>query len=490
MTKAKRGRPGPGRVKKKSSSSYRKRVLIVDDEPTSRKLLAGILPKDKYEILRANNGKEALTKAVENHPDVILLDIVMPGLDGIQVTRRLKADSRTKNIPVILVTCLDGMENKLTGLDAGAEEYLSKPINPVELRARVKSMLQLKQYRDQLAIRKQSEGSLADGAQEGKPAEHQDTELPVVLLVEDNRIDVSVIKSFLKDMPVRVETVSTGREAISQILDNKIDLILLDILLPDMIGFDICQRLKQIDKNKDTSIIVITCLHDLESRIMSLELGVDDFLVKPINRPELTARIRALLEKKQQLNNLRAHYETALNSSIYDWPCGVYNHGYFRRFLDLEIKKSITQGYPVCLLKIDIDDFKMYNDSLGLAAGDTILKELAQILKNITRGVDLVSRYAEDEFAVVLPYTDKQGCIKVARRIEQAILLHDFLPGRSTQMKILTCSMGAAVYPVDASTEDELIQRAEEMLSMAKQRGKNQVCVCGEEPWPKWTARS
>jgi two-component system cell cycle response regulator len=485
MIKAKRGRPNQGREKRKSPSPYRKRVLIVDDEPTSRKLLAGILPKDKYEILKANNGKEALKKAVENHPDVILLDIIMPGLDGIEVTRRLKADSSTKNIPVILVTCLDGMENKLTGLDAGAEEYLAKPINPVELRARVKSMLQLKQYRDQLAIRKQSEGSSADGAQDGKPVERQDKEFPVVLLVEDNKIDVSIIKNFLKDMPLRLETVSTGSEAISQILAQKIDLILLDILLPDMIGFDICQRLKQIDKNKDTSIIVITCLHDLESRIMSLELGVDDFLVKPINRPELTARIRALLEKKQQLNNLRAHYETALNSSIYDWLCGVYNHGYFRRFLDLEIKKSTTQGYPVCLFKIDIDDFKMYNDSLGLAAGDTILKELAQILKNITRDVDLVSRYAEDEFAVVLPYADKQGCMRIARRIEQAILLHDFLPGCSTQMKILTCSIGAAVYPVDASTEDELIQRAEQMLSMAKQRGKNQVCVYGEEPWPK-----
>ncbi len=490
MTKAKRGKPSQGRVRKKSRAPYRKRVLIVDDEPTSRKLLAGILPKDMYEILRANNGQEALKKSVDNHPDVILLDIVMPGLNGIEVTRRLKADPRTKNIPVILVTCMDGMENKLTGLDAGAEEYLAKPINPVELRARVKSMLQLKQYRDQLAIRKQSEGAVADGDQAEKCVERPDRELPVVLLVEDSKIDVSVVKSFLKNMPVRVETVSTGREAISHILANKIDLILLDILLPDMIGFDICRRLKQIDENKDTAIIVITCLHDLESRIMGLELGVDDFLVKPIRRPELTARIRALLEKKQQLNNLRAHYETALNSSIYDWPSGVYNHSYFRRFLDLEIKKSLTQGYPVCLLRIDIDDFKMYNDSLGLEAGDSILKELAQILKNITRGVDLVSRYAEDEFAVVLPYTDRQGCNRVARRIEQAILLHDFLPGSSTQMKILTCSIGAAVYPVDATTEDELIRKAEEMLSMAKQRGKNQVCVCGEEPWPKWVARS
>ncbi len=485
MTKAKRAKPGQSRAKKKSPSPYRKRVLIVDDEPTSRRLLAGMLPKDKYEIIKADNGKDALKKAVENHPDVVLLDIVMPGLDGIKVTKRLKADSRTQNIPIILVTCLDGMENKLTGLDAGAEEYLAKPINPVELRARVKSMLQLKQYRDQLAIRKQSEDAPAGCAQEEKPDERRDGELPVVLLVEDNKIDASLIKNFLKELPLRLETVSTGGEAISHILTKKIDLVLLDILLPDMIGFDICHRLKQIDRNKDTSIIVISCLHDLESRMTSLELGIDDFLIKPINRPELTARIRALLEKKHQLNCLRAHSEAALNSSIYDWPSGVYSHDYFRRFLDLEIKKSTSQSYPVSLLKIDIDDFKIYNDSLGFVAGDAILKEVAQVLKNGTRGVDLVARCWEDEFAVVLPYVDKHGCIRIARRIEQAILLNDFLSECSTQLKILTCSIGAAVYPLDASTGDEFVRRAEEMLSVAKQRGKNQVRIYGEEPWPK-----
>ncbi len=444
-----------------------------------------MLPKDKYEILKANSGNEALKKTVEYHPDVVLLDIVMPGLDGINVTKRLKADSRTQNIPIILVTCLDGMENKLTGLDAGAEEYLAKPINPVELQARVKSMVQLKQFRDQLAIRKQSEGSLADGAQDGKPEELQDRELPVVLLVEDNKIDASVIRNFLKNMPLRLETVSTGSEAISQILAEKIDLVLLDLLLPDMIGFDICQRLKQTDKNKDTSIIVISCLHDLESRITSLELGVDDFLIKPINRPELTARIRALLEKEHQLNRLRAHSETSLNSSIYDGLSGVYNYDYFRRFLDLEIRKSIVQGYPVCLLKIDIDDFKIYNNSLGPAAADAILKELAQVLKGVTRGVDLIARCKEDEFAVVLPYADKEGCKRIAARIGQEILLHDFLPACAPRMKILTCSIGAAVYPADASTGDEFVRRAEEMLSVAKQRGKNQVRIYGEEPWPK-----
>jgi two-component system cell cycle response regulator len=282
-------------------------------------------------------------------------------------------------------------------------------------------------------------------------------------------------------MPLELEIAKTGSEAISRIRSDKIDLILLDILLPDMTGFEICQRLKEMDKNFDAPIIIITCLHDLESRITGLELGVDDFLVKPINRQELAVRIRALLEKKQQLNKLRTHYETALNSAIYDWLSGVYNHGYFKRFLDLEIKRSLRQSYPVSLIMIDIDDFKGYNDSLGHAEGDKILKELAQVLKNATREVDLVSRYGGDEFAVILPYADKQGGAKVARRIEQAIRAHDFLPGRSEQLKRLTCSIGVAAFPSDASTGEELIQNADAMLYTAKQRGKNQVYVFGQD---------
>ncbi len=209
----------------KPSASFRKRVLIVDDDPTCLQMLAGILPKSQYIVLKATDGKEAIKKAFKNFPDVILLDVLMPGLDGFEVTRQLKKDPRTRNIPIILVTTLDGMENKLAGLEAGAEEYLSKPVKPLELMARVKSMLQLRQYRDQLVIRKQSEGALLGVFPAETKVEPPEGERPVVLLVEDNEIDARIIGSFLEGMPLRLETASTGAEAISRILSERIDLI-------------------------------------------------------------------------------------------------------------------------------------------------------------------------------------------------------------------------------------------------------------------------
>jgi CheY-like chemotaxis protein len=133
---------------------------VADDEEMVRDFCVTVLEKNGYRVTAAADGKEAIKRACKNIPDVILLDVLMPGLDGFEVTRQLKKDPRTKNIPIILVTTLDGLENKLSGLEAGAEEYLSKPVKPLELLARVKSMLQLKQYRDQLVIRKISEGAL------------------------------------------------------------------------------------------------------------------------------------------------------------------------------------------------------------------------------------------------------------------------------------------------------------------------------------------
>ncbi len=455
---------------------YKTRILIVDDDQMNVELLAEKLLNEKYEVLKAYSGEEALEKTNTTPPDLILLDIMMPGMDGHEVIRRLKDDPNTAHIPIVLVTSLDDSQEKVKGLEAGAEDFLTKPVNTTELLTRISSLLRLKQYREQLGIRTQSEEHFEVKA----PQERQPKEIKMlqrVLVVEDDEKDIELIQNLLEGQPYHVSVARTGEEGISLALKEKTDLILLDILLPGIDGFEVCHRLKERDETKDIQIVVITCLSDLESKIKGVEQGVDDFLIKPINSREIRARIKVLLKKKEYLDKFRSYYETAFDSAITDGLTGLRNHAYFKRFLELELKRSARQGYSTALIMLDLDDFKKHNDTLGHQSGDIILRELAHEIKGNIREIDFAARYGGKKFAVVLPYSDRKAALTVTERIRKAMSSHIFAHESSLPVVNITASMGVALFPSDGSTIKELIQKADARLYQAKKEGKNRACI-------------
>jgi two-component system cell cycle response regulator len=461
---------------KKIEHSHKKKILIVDDDLTNQKLLERMLPIDQFNVLFASDGQKGMDMVYKELPDVILLDVMMPKKDGFTVARELKKDLSVRNIPIILVTALDGSENRISGLEAGAEEFLTKPVKKVELIARIRSMLQLKEYREQLDIHKQSGALFSQAAGEDMSNKLDLDKAPHVLLVEDNEIDRNIILKALEKEFLRLETAKNGQEAISCIQSGEVDLVLLDILLPDINGFEICKRLKTMDTAKDIPVIVITCLDDIDSKITGVKLGADDFLIKPIDTRELNARIKVLLDKKDQLDKLRTHYEYALSSASIDSLTGLYNHGYFKKFLSLEVKRSLRQQYPVSLLMIDIDEFKLFNDTLGHVKGDDILHNLGNLIRSVIREVDLTARYGGDEFVVILPYSDRNGAVKVSNRIQNTISSDEVFKEFSRNMNELTVSIGVAEFPSDCVDDEDMIRKADHMLYLAKQKGKNQIC--------------
>jgi two-component system, cell cycle response regulator len=456
--------------------SGKPRIMIVDDDPLNIKLLKARLPAEKYETLSASNGEQAIQIADKDLPDLILLDIMMPDLDGFTVSRMLKENPNTREIPIILVTALEGLDDKIKGLETGADEFLTKPVNTIELLSRINSLLRLKQYRERLALRSQSEKTFNHSADQLDKMD--DSPLPSkILLVEDDEKDFHILKSFFRDLDYELEWVKTGEEALDLLMRKSFDLLLLDVLLPGVDGFEICWRIKNAKQTKDLQIILITCLPDLENKIKGIELGADDYLIKPVNRQELQARMKVLLTKKQCLDVLRRNYESALNSAVNDALTSLYNQAYFKKFFEQELKRAARQNYSVALIILDIDNFKNINDSSGHMAGDHILATLGTIIKKSVREIDLSARYGGDEFVLVLPYADQEETFQVVNRLRKAIETSSFTKGNGNSPEHLTVSMGIAFFPQQGSTPEEVIRNADLALYQAKREGKNRYYV-------------
>ena len=438
------------------------RILIVDDEPLNVKLFAAILSSDSYEIIRAFNGEQALIKVNEECPDLILLDIMMPGIDGFEVTRRLKGGIETRDIPIILITAFDIADYKVIGHEAGADEFLNKPIKATELKSRVKSLLRTKEYQDKLRLQQQAETDKSWNNEEKTIYAEADNSSVLLVIEEEN--DAKSIKMFLHGQPYQVIIENSVKDAIALSNQRQIDLILLDVMLQGEECFEICSRFKEREQTANSQILVVADSEYLENRHEQFELWPDDFLIKPVNVHELRARVKALLKKKTFLDRIYAGPQDSVRSAITDSLSGLANHSYFKHFLEHEIKRSSRDSRPFALIMMELHDVRHNPNSVGHPAGEDLLKELGTLIKDNIRDVDLGARYKEKQFAIVLADTDGNGAGLVAERIK-GLIKHYF--SKSTEniaAKSPAIHIGSAVFPSDGDSMDLLINQAEKKL--------------------------
>jgi diguanylate cyclase (GGDEF)-like protein len=306
-----------------------------------------------------------------------------------------------------------------------------------------------------------------------------------ILIVEDSKTQADVTKEFLEKNEYEVIWAKDGASAIKVAKTTSVDVILLDLILPDIDGKEVCRWLKLNSDTKGIPIIMLTIKSSIEDKVTGIEAGADDYLPKPYNEIELNARIYAALrtkalqdelrQKNKQLEELLAKVELL---AITDPLTELFNRRHLEAALEMEWKKSKRYEQPLACLMIDIDHFKSVNDIYGHKAGDSVLREIAWLIKNNLRAVDTVARWGGEEFIAILPQTDKEDAIKAASRILEIVLNHKF---KQVPERRITVSVGLAYSGPSIDTTEKLTHAADFALFEAKRKGRNRIEIAPED---------
>jgi len=451
------------------------RVLVVDDVLANVKLLEAKLTAEYFGVLTARDGKEALGIVERAHPDIVLLDVMMPGMDGFEVCRRIKQNPITHHIPVIMVTALDSPADRVQGLEAGADDFLTKPVSDIALLARVRSLVRLKMITDELMMRAATGERM--GLQDLPMLSEAEAELGGrILLVDDRANSRNRTRAIISDAhEVTVE--ENPQEALFRAVDSQFDLMIVSLSLANFDCLRLCSQLRSVDRTRGLPILVICEPDDMARLIRALDLGVNDYLLRPVDKNELQARVRTQLRRKRFADRLRANLEQSIEFAVTDPLTGLHNRRYMEGHMATLVDQSAHRGKPLSVLLLDIDHFKAVNDTHGHDSGDAVIREFARRILNNVRSVDLVCRYGGEEFVVIMPETDIQVAGTVAERLRERVAGEPFdIPSADSLLNV-TVSVGIAGIENPIDTPADILRRADEALYRAKRAGRNRVAA-------------
>jgi two-component system cell cycle response regulator len=451
------------------------RVLVVDDIITNVKLLEAKLSAEYFDVVTALNGLDALAICERGEADIVLLDVMMPGMNGFEVCRRLKGGATTAHIPVVMVTALDQPSDRLKGLDAGADDFLTKPLDDTALLARVRSLVRLKSVTDELRNRALASRRL--GIADPLAAAASETGLNGrILLVEDRPTVVERLETALSTFH-SVEVEANPQQALLRAAEGDFDGILVSLDLKSFDGLRLCSQLRSLERTRNVSVLMLGEAEDRARILRGLEIGAHDFLIRPVDRNELLARVRTQVRRKRFTDKLRDSVQSSMEMAVMDQLTGLHNRRFMDNRLAVMFDESVLRARSLAMLVLDIDLFKAVNDTWGHDAGDEVLREFADRVRACTRGIDLVARMGGEEIVVALPDTTLEAAYDVAERIRERVEADGFAIHTNTRHIPVTVSIGVASRRAGDATPAEMMKRADDALYRAKAAGRNRVIV-------------
>lgn len=451
------------------------RVLVVDDVAANVKLLEARLVAEYFDVFTAYSGEEALEKVEECRPDIILLDVMMPGIDGFETCRRIKANSDYSHIPIVMVTALDGAHDRIAGFEAGADDFLTKPINKLALIMRVKNLTRVKALVDEYRQRATTVEMLSEAQSEDIKVSSEGAQL---LFIGQNQNLLNTLSSKLHEAGHDIVIESDASECLTHLSAHQhYETILIH---QEEAGFDALRLSAQIrssDFARNIPIIMLTETADEESLLKAFELGVSDYISLPIENSELLLRLRSNIRKKRYLDMLKNNVNSTLEMAFHDPMTNLYNRRYFESHLTNLITQAQNQGRELSLIMCDIDYFKSVNDSFGHDVGDIIIQYFAKTLLDCIREFDLACRFGGEEFIIILPDTEFKVACFVAERIRRTVASFPIYTQSEPEMIGITASFGVATLDENHQDMASFIKAVDEALYKAKQSGRNKVAA-------------
>jgi two-component system cell cycle response regulator len=452
------------------------RILIIDDVPANTRLLEAKLSAEYYQVASGRDGFEALRLARDWQPDLILLDVMMPGMDGFECCRQLKDSAETLHIPVVMVTALGEPSERLRGLEAGADDFLTKPVEYDTLMARVRSLVRLKRLLDEWRARGDTVRALGLSADQVRVP-------PVAgaraLVIDDWDPSAQAIQDALARDGIAVSRASGEAEAMALSATRSFDLIVLSLAMSVDDPLKLTSSLRAADATREVPMLLIAEPEERQRLLRGFDLGANDWLVLPLDANELRARARNQIRRKFYQDRLRDDLGQALELALTDPLTGLYNQRYLLRHLRGLL--SATPDREVAVLMLDVDHFKQVNDDYGHAAGDRALRAIADTLRASTRVFDSLARYGGEEFVVVMPGSSQDEAVAAAERLRVSVDAMTFAPepGRLCHLSV---SIGVACGGTGAETPEILLHSADVALYAAKRAGRNRVELAAAAP--------
>ena len=414
-------------------------ILVVEDDLATSELLTLYLAESGYRVAHAYNGDDALKRIKELEPFAMLLDVMLPGKDGWEVLQEVKSDPEMKDIPVIMCSVIDNME---LGFTLGASDYLLKPVDRTEL------LIKLEE--------------LSFASKKGRKSIN-------ILCIDDHKDVLELLTSVLEPAGYNVIAAGSGKQGIDSAITYKPDLIILDLMMPEVDGFEVARVLKDNPATMDIPILILTAKDLTVDDKLRLVGRVENFIQKShFSKEELLSHIK----------NLEVTYPA--RAGLVDDVSGLFDHRYFQIRLAQEVNRGERYKKSFTLIIIDLDNFTEYIKAHGIHRANTCIRKIAEFIRKSIRGSDTAVRLGVDEFAVILTNTIKKSAEIVAKRYFKYINDYPFYGEEAMPQGKITASISLINYPQDATTPEELIFKAHESLRKAKTEGGGKLGIYGE----------